>query len=128
MLRRFVPAEELDKMLSRMAAMTVRMFTCRFRADNVTAGAFRSAKRMRALRITSNDSVCVALNRHAQTATLTWPHWCALLSHVEHDCATAGAGRRVPECGLFSSNHPVFERCRYDYGHDDRGGRSSSGC
>ena len=117
MLRRFVPAEELDKMLSRMAAMTVRMFTCRFRADNVTAGAFRSAKRMRALRITSNDSVCVALNRHAQTATLTWPHWCALLSHVEHDCATAGAGRRVPECGLFSSNHPVFERCRYDYGH-----------
>jgi len=99
-----------------MARTTMRIFSCRFPL-NVSGRALVQG-RSRALRIHSNDSDCLQLNQHAGTALLAWPHWCTLLSHAEHDCAQAlqpGASER-PECLAMRSRHPVFDRCRYDYG------------
>ena len=129
MLRGFVPPRELERMLRRMAQMTMRIFSCRF-PTNVSTRAIASISAARAVRRVSNDSFCRELNVHSAHAMLAWPHWCALLSHVEHDCAAAVAaakrsgardgGDDRPECVALRSKHPVFERCRRDYGRKRR--------
>ena len=125
-LRQFVPAGELAHMQSRMAQMTLKIFSCRFPV-NMDPRAVRSVRSAREHRITSNDSYCAELNRHTGQAALTWAHWCTLLTNVAHDCnrlRTAGrAGGQAwpPECEAFFSGHPVFERCLYVYGKKRRG-------
>ena len=119
MLRGFVPPDELRRMLTRMAQMTTRFFTCRFGA-NISAATATSNKAMRAARISSKDDTCIELNRISSTASLAWPHWCTLLSHVEHDCAQLGEAADAPECLALRSRHPVFDRCNYDYGKKRR--------
>ena len=120
MLRRFVPEDELRAMLTRMAQMTMRIFTCRFSANVSATDLIAGGTKTRSLRRDSNDSVCVALNQAAFTASLSWPHWCTLLANVEHDCAqlaaTGNAAYDVPECRALSEGHAVFTRCRHDYG------------
>ena len=119
MLRRFVPPDELRRMLTRMAQMTVRFFTCRF-GSNISAAVATSNRASRAARIKSNDDTCLELNRISATASLAWPHWCTLLSHVEHDCMHLGQAADSPECLALRSRHPVFDRCNYDYGRKRR--------
>lgn len=120
MLRSFVPRGDLRTMLTRMAQLTVRMFACRF---SVNVSATDLLRKSRALRRDSNDSFCLALNRHAAAAQLSWPHWCTLLANVEHDCAqqlAAADGDELPECAALRARHPVFHRCRHDYGRARR--------
>lgn len=122
-LRHFIPDSELSHMLSRMAQMTLRIFSCRFPA-NLDPSKVRTVRGARELRVDSNDSYCRELNSHSSQAALAWPHWCTLLTNVAHDCerraGEGGSGSREavsrPECEAFSKRHPVFERCLYDYG------------
>ena len=120
-LRKFVPGHELRHMQSRMAQMTLRIFSCRFPV-NMDPKAVRSVRSAREHRITSNDSHCAELNRHTSQAALTWAHWCTLLTNVAHDCNRSIAYQQIekhnqlPECQAFFAGHPVYERCLYVYG------------
>ena len=115
-LRSFVPNSELSRMLSRMAQMTMRIFSCRF-PTTIDPNAARSLKLARSYRISSNDSYCAELNRHAGAGALAWPHWCTLLVNVAHDCENINFATEPPECKALRQNHPVFQRCLYDYGN-----------
>lgn len=107
MLRRFVPQSEVDRMLSRMAQMTVKVFTCRFPA-NTSALDVRGRKKRPVL---STDPHCQELNSLGGTAGLTWVHWCALLTNVRYDCERAGRSD-TPECMALRTDHPVFGICQ----------------
>jgi hypothetical protein len=113
MLRRFVPREELDHMLSRMAQMAIGIFNCRF--PSMTKSNFTltlSASRQR--RVISNSSYCVKLNSLSSLAILSWPHWCAFLTHLGGPECILPHRRTSPECIARQDDHPVFERCKFN--------------
>lgn len=119
-LRRFVSDKELSGMLSRMAQLTMKMFTCRYPVNIDLKTALATGK-LRKMKINSNETICKQLNEHTGAAKLGWPNWCTLLANAAHDCeyerlSSSGAQAASPECTALRSGHPVFQRCRYDRG------------
>ena len=87
MLRGFLPRSELDHLLSRMAQLTVRIFSCRFPA-NVTKSNMKSTRAARSLRVNNNsDPFCRELNelsgmQRGQHAAVAY-YWALVVLFIE---------------------------------------------